>query len=259
MTARPNTWVIHAFLPFIFALAAGAEMQDSGPGIAIHVYNYASVPQHVLDQAKREAGRIYRRAGLQTEWLDCPLSPGEASRYPECRLPPGALRFVLRVISREMAGRIGLPETSFGRSWFPEEGGFGVLAAVCAHRTRELAGGNRHLQAVLLGHLMAHEIGHLLLGTGSHSATGLMCAAWYPKQVKRIEQRTLLFNSKQARRIREQVARRTREGRFQQLRVQLPQPRIRPSEYKLRIKADFDLTCLYSITYGTPAFASSSP
>jgi hypothetical protein len=31
-----------------------------------------------------------------------------------------------------------------------------------------------------LGHVMAHEIGHVLLGVNSHSAEGLMRAAWEP-------------------------------------------------------------------------------
>ena len=31
-----------------------------------------------------------------------------------------------------------------------------------------------------LGHVMAHEMGHVLLGVNSHSAEGLMRAAWEP-------------------------------------------------------------------------------
>jgi hypothetical protein len=31
-----------------------------------------------------------------------------------------------------------------------------------------------------LGHVMAHEVGHLLLGAHSHSRTGLMSADWLP-------------------------------------------------------------------------------
>jgi hypothetical protein len=31
-----------------------------------------------------------------------------------------------------------------------------------------------------LGHTMAHEVGHLLLGTNSHAPTGLMIADWHP-------------------------------------------------------------------------------
>jgi hypothetical protein len=31
-----------------------------------------------------------------------------------------------------------------------------------------------------LGHVMAHEVGHLLLGTHSHAPTGLMAVSWRP-------------------------------------------------------------------------------
>jgi hypothetical protein len=32
-----------------------------------------------------------------------------------------------------------------------------------------------------LGHVLAHEVGHLLLGGHSHSRTDLMSADWYPR------------------------------------------------------------------------------
>ena len=31
---------------------------------------------------------------------------------------------------------------------------------------------------LILGDVIAHELGHLLLGTNSHSPTGIMCANW---------------------------------------------------------------------------------
>jgi hypothetical protein len=31
---------------------------------------------------------------------------------------------------------------------------------------------------VLLGDAITHELGHLLLGSGSHSPTGIMCGQW---------------------------------------------------------------------------------
>ena len=35
-----------------------------------------------------------------------------------------------------------------------------------------------------LGHVMAHEVGHLLLGGHSHAATGLMTPDWNPLETR---------------------------------------------------------------------------
>jgi hypothetical protein len=50
----------------------------------------------------------------------------------------------------------------------------------------------------LLGHAMAHELGHLLLGSNSHSLTGLMCANWLTKDLIHMEQGGLLFSEEQS-------------------------------------------------------------
>ncbi|MCP5110126.1 MAG: hypothetical protein GY953_04755 [bacterium] len=192
-------------LPLVLALPLLAEKQDPSLRITVQVYNYARLDAGILDRAEREAARIFGSAGVDTEWLDCPLSPEEASRYPACNLAPAATRLTLRIVSREMADRMKLPKMSFGRSWLPEEGGFAYVSAVCAHRAEELANQIRGSEAAILGHLMAHELGHLLLGSGSHAPTGIMHVPWYPKELKLVKQGTMLFNSKQAKRIRTRV------------------------------------------------------
>ena len=35
-----------------------------------------------------------------------------------------------------------------------------------------------------LAHVMAHEVGHLLLGTHSHAPTGLMAVSWLPLETR---------------------------------------------------------------------------
>jgi hypothetical protein len=47
---------------------------------------------------------------------------------------------------------------------------------------------------------MAHEIGHLLLGS-NHSATGIMKAHWGPKEVRELIKGDLLFTSQQSKLI----------------------------------------------------------
>jgi hypothetical protein len=57
----------------------------------------------------------------------------------------------------------------------------------------------------VLGHVMAHEIGHLLLGLRSHSALGIMQPDWQGEALRRIGMGTLLFTVEQARNMREKL------------------------------------------------------
>jgi hypothetical protein len=51
----------------------------------------------------------------------------------------------------------------------------------------------------VLGHVMAHEIGHLLLGTNAHSPMGIMRPNWQGQELRSIAIGTLLFTREQAR------------------------------------------------------------
>jgi hypothetical protein len=51
---------------------------------------------------------------------------------------------------------------------------------------------------IILGSVMAHEIGHLLLGLNSHSGSGVMQPRWERKQVRQAMMGTLLFTPEQS-------------------------------------------------------------
>jgi hypothetical protein len=59
--------------------------------------------------------------------------------------------------------------------------------------------------ARVLGHVMAHEVGHLLLGSHSHSSIGIMCPSWHSEQLRRVEKGTLFFTPEQARAMRDKI------------------------------------------------------
>lgn len=58
----------------------------------------------------------------------------------------------------------------------------------------------------LLGYAMAHELGHLLLGSNSHSPTGLMSADWRTADLIHMEQGGLLFNVEQSRKMKARLS-----------------------------------------------------
>src|SRR5215472_12360481 len=70
---------------------------------------------------------------------------------------------------------------------------------------------------VILGCIIAHELGHLLLGSNTRSSAGIMRSPWGQKQLRQALMGTLLFTAEESKVMQEQVRARTtptRTGRF---------------------------------------------
>jgi hypothetical protein len=187
------------------ALAAALGAVEPSPKITVFVYNYAAIPPDVLAQTEAEAARIYQLGGIEIQWLDCPLSPGEASQFPACQVPPGPTRLALRILSQSMAERLRQAQDSFGFALYPNDGRFATVANIFAHDAEQLANRRGMRQGVILGHLVAHELGHLLLGAGSHSSAGMMHVPWHLKELEIIAQGLMLFMPQEAERMRTNI------------------------------------------------------
>jgi hypothetical protein len=76
----------------------------------------------------------------------------------------------------------GLPAKAFtdalGYSYVDPFSGTGALATVLADRIGRLADSLAIDAGTILGRAMAHEIGHLLLGSQAHSPLGVMRSFW---------------------------------------------------------------------------------
>jgi hypothetical protein len=159
----------------------------------------------VLAQTETEAARIYQLAGIEIQWLDCPLSPGEANRFPACQVLPGPTRLALRILSQVMAERLRQAQDSFGFALYPDDGSFATVANVFAHDAEQLANRRGMRLGVILGDLATHELGHLLLGSGSHSSSGIMHVPWHLKELELITLGLMVFMPQEAERMRTNI------------------------------------------------------
>jgi hypothetical protein len=181
---------------------AGARPPES---ITVFVYNYAATSSDDLAKTKAEAGRIYRHSGVEIEWLDCPLSPTEAARFPACQVPPGPTRLAVRILPQAMAERMQRTRDCFGFALYPEDGSFAIVANVFADLAGQIAGRHGIRPGAILGHIVAHELGHLLLGAGSHSGSGIMHVPWLAQELERVAQGTMKFTAGESRKMRANV------------------------------------------------------
>jgi hypothetical protein len=156
------------------------------------------VPAQILNEAQRRASLIFRKAGVEVEWADCPLNNEDPSLYPGCPEVWGATKFFLRI----------LPATKTQSHVSGEAFVAARIANIFWSRVEEQAQKLNISAPRFLAHTVAHELGHLLLGSNSHSPTGIMSARWDAPTVTRISQEGLYFNSQQSELIRSEMRKR---------------------------------------------------
>lgn len=183
----------------------------AAPRITVYVYNYAKVPITKLEEARREVMLIYREAGVEAEWVDCPCAAEEVNTYPDCL--PGRLSkdwVAIRIVSQLMIDRWRHSSSTFGVALYSEDGEFGRFASVCAECAEQVVKVEPRRYGPLLGNLIAHETGHLLLATLRHSSFGVMRASWNQADLEDCGRLRMFFSGEEARRIRDQVRERGR-------------------------------------------------
>lgn len=194
------------------SLAGGAQPVgsiESESGIRVRIYDYVGVASGELRKIKKVAAGILEGARVDVVWLECRVSENEPVRDSRCESTLTPLDIHLRIVGPEMAAAAGTTEDSFGYAWLG--GGPDIIAAVYYHRAVEMEKQNVASRWSVLGGIIAHEIGHLLLGEARHSASGIMLAVWGRRELKRISQGRLGFSADQIRRIRRSVT--ARAGR----------------------------------------------
>jgi hypothetical protein len=75
--------------------------------------------------------------------------------------------------------------------------GKGCYSDVFYDRATELHANWNVGLADILGNVMAHELGHLLLGSNSHAGTGIMRAHWQGEELRHLSRGSLWFTNEQ--------------------------------------------------------------
>jgi len=179
-----------------------ARSEEPAPTIRVRVLNYTRAASAAVAAAERRAGQTLRDAGLNVIWIDCRV--GEASENPSnpCRQPFLPSEVSLRILSDRTGNEI--PENAFGFAVPP------ILATVYYEPTARLARSEGYEVPPILAGVIVHEIGHLLLGSSSHSGFGIMQGHWGHKCLQQIRWNGLQFTQEQSKLIRAEGQRRMR-------------------------------------------------
>jgi hypothetical protein len=163
----------------LVGIAGAAEPPEPLP-VRLQLRSDARVPGDVLEEARDEVVRIFAQSGFEVAWTDT--------------APDVTVRIAAQVLgyARATSQVMGAAQRTAN----------GPVAHVFLRQVQDLARTYHVDLGTLLGHVIAHEVGHLLLPTFAHSPTGLMRAEWDDTQVRDAARRALSFTDGQAYRIR---------------------------------------------------------
>jgi hypothetical protein len=185
---------------FISTFAASAKTPVSEVRLTVRVYDYVHLPAGARDEATASAKRVLLQAGVSVEFVECSRGREQAG-HPACTGPLGPADLVLRIFEPKMA----VKGEQLGYAAMTSQGGGCITVFInpAQQKARVVSLSN----GILLGHAVAHEIGHLLLGADSHSPAGIMRGVWRPVDEEWMVKGALLFDRGQATRMQTALAR----------------------------------------------------
>lgn len=234
-----KTCILLGTLLLGFAFPARAQTNDSPQvivSVSVSVYDDAGVSAKTLAQAEQRAARIFASAGLDIVWQNC-SSPSTKHAGPDALVrageqsspvlepelvglrPAGRLRSPAPMWSGSDCGRFHWPThlavrvLPKSKHWTSDVFGVAFLSAedtgcyssVFYDRASELHSASNVDPSDILGNVIAHELGHLLLGCSSHVSSGIMRARWEEDELYRVARGSLLFTAEQSARMRAKV------------------------------------------------------
>jgi len=176
--------------------------------VTVWIYDGVGVSVDDITAARAEADTILREAGIAPAWFNCALVEGKwwgASDRCESGVGPDEIIVRLLRSSRDTeSNRVPLGEARVDLQTHT-----GSIATVFADRvasTSARAGANAR---GVLGRVIAHEVGHLLIGTNRHSMNGLMRAVWTDLELRRAIGLEWHFSASEARCMRAGIVQRS--------------------------------------------------
>ncbi len=195
-------------LGFLVVTTSGAaqepskQLQAAEEKLTVRIYDYAGTPHRTLQAASGEAATILAKAGVETEWQLCAAAEGQTSEACNESMRPDEL--TVRIVRRPRPRNGALGSTECGAA-IENAQGLGVYSTLYADCLDTMPRVDGLLPSAMLGHLIAHEIGHLLLPGTDHAASGIMCPQMREEDWNLARVEALTFTPRQAAILRAEV------------------------------------------------------
>ena len=186
--------VAHAAVPGI--ASAGARPQLT---VVVRVYDGYGMGGVESGAARTSLKDVFADAGITFTWIDC-LAAGRDS--DPCAAPPARGELVVRFVHSSI-GQPGDP-VAMGDA-LVSGAGTGTVVTVYPDEVQRAVGA-WNAAGPLLGRVMAHEVGHLLLGAHAHAKDGLMRPIWSREEIARDSRFDWRFSKREIGHMRERLA-----------------------------------------------------
>lgn len=171
-------------------LTAASVTVSAAETMHISLCNQANASEKMLHGSKAEVEIAYQAAGIDIRWVACENAGSAKELY-------GDRYFVVRLRNgTDMANPRGVSLDTMGRA-YTERRGSGYLADVYLPSIARFAARQDIDFQSLVGLVISHELGHLLLGPG-HSQRGIMFSHWTKHETEAGRKRGLRFNKDEA-------------------------------------------------------------
>jgi len=165
--------------------------------LTIVIYHAETVAPPELLRADATASAILRQAGISTAWRsatsqDLTLAPDQIAVH------------LLSVHPSTLAMRTS------GYAVLTAEQSYAGISCPAVHAAAVSLDSD---EAIVLGAVIAHELGHILLGSRDHATSGVMVTRLREREIQAAASGELQFLRSQAHRMRAEVARRIAAGK----------------------------------------------
>jgi len=159
--------------------------------LVVRTYDSAGVPPRALEQARDSARAALATIGIEPIWRPCHATG--CIGKPKPPQPPHQVEVEVRLVNAPASTARG----TLGAAAVDLEQRAGTLATVYVDRIVAMAAQSGVDVGELIGRVVAHEIGHLILGTTDHAASGLMRPAWTSAEIRRRRPWDWIFSAEQ--------------------------------------------------------------
>ena len=156
-----------ALLAALVAAGGGSPGAEEIPSVTYRLIDLAGVPPGILEAGAASAESAFRRVGLRLQREEL---PDGMILEPKRGCAPPLHVFVLG----ERSFRAANPHPDTLGYTTATTAGAPPAAMISFHRVERTAARYGVAPVVVFGHVMAHELGHLLLGRRSHGRSTLM-------------------------------------------------------------------------------------
>src|SRR6266849_1519246 len=199
MKKRPVSGLVTSLIMTLFAGAPG-RIAASDLKLTLVIYDHAHVGGETLTHAENTVSEIFEHAGVQLVWLEGFAYAAER-RKAEIPAQEDPATLVVKLQPASEAARYGVRSACEGIGFES-----GAIVFVRSRNPRSTATAD----ATHLGYIIAHELGHILLGPDAHSIVGIMRGTLLQQDWEKAAQGTLGFARSQQKQIRTRIAERSR-------------------------------------------------